>query len=125
MTEPTPTELLSAKKLKVFIVEEDRHQHQPLFQAILQMLQDAGIAGATMIKHDEGFGERRQLHTTRMEIPSLNLPLTIEAIDTPEKIEAITPQIAALVTSGLVEVSRTTMLRPAVNNPSTQGGTPC
>jgi len=125
MTEPTLPELLPAKKLKVFIVEEDRHQHQPLFQAIIQMLHNAGIAGATMIKHDQGFGERRQIHTTKLEIPSLNLPLTVEAIDTPEKIDAITPQIAALVTSGLVEVSRTTMLRPAVNKSSTQGGTPC
>jgi PII-like signaling protein len=125
MTKPTLLELLPGKKLKIFIVEEDQHQHQPLFQAILQRLRDAGIAGATVIKHDEGFGERRERHTTRMEIPGLNLPLTIEAIDMPEKIEAITPQIAVMVTSGLVEVSRTTMLRPAVNDPSTQGGAPC
>lgn len=125
MTEPTIPELLPAKKLKVFIVEEDRHQRQPLSQAILRLLHDAGISGAIMIRHDEGFGERREIHTTRLEIPSFNLPLTIEAVDTPEKIDAITPQIAALVTSGLVEVSRTMMLRPPLNTPSTQGGTQC
>jgi PII-like signaling protein len=125
MTEPTLPKLLPAKKLKVFIVEEDRYQRQPLFQATLQLLHDAGIAGATVIKHDEGFGERREIHTTKLEIPSMNLPLTIEAVDTPEKIDAITPQIAAMVTSGLVEVSRTMMLRPALNKSSAQGGALC
>jgi uncharacterized protein len=96
-------ELIPAKKLKVFVVEEDKRGHKPLYLAILDLLHDAGIAGATVFKAVEGFGERRVIHSNKTEISSLNMPVTIEATDTPEKIDTIIPQIVGLMTSGLSE----------------------
>ncbi len=127
-TTPAALELIPAKKLKVFVVEEDKLDHEPLYLAILHLLHDAGIAGATVFKATEGFGERRVIHTNKIEVSSLNLPVTIEAADTPEKIDAIIPQIAALVTSGLVEVSRTFILRSQSHQAAAeapQGGEQC
>ena len=109
MTESQET--IPGKKLKVFIVEEDKDLRGPLYQTICRMLDDAGIAGATVFRGVEGFGERRVVHTAKQEISSLNLPVTIEATDTPEKIDAVAYRIAELLSSGLVEVSRTTILR--------------
>jgi PII-like signaling protein len=102
-----------AKSLKVFITEEDRHDHHPLHRVILRLLHDAGIACATVFKGVEGFGERRLVHTTRNEIGSLNLPLTIEATGAPEKIDSVVPRIAALLNSGVLETSHTNVIQPA------------
>jgi PII-like signaling protein len=121
-------EALPGKKLKVFLVEEDKGRHEPLYMTILRLLHDAGVAGATVFRGNEGFGERRVIHTDKLEVMSFNLPITIEATDTPEKIDAVAPRVAELLTSGLVEVSRTSILRqgsaPPPNAPL-QGGNVC
>lgn len=115
MSEKTAGELtyLPAKKLRVFLVEEDSYQHEPLSLKILHLLRDEGLAGATVFKGTQGFGLRRVIHTTRVEVLSLSLPLTIEAIDVPEKIDAVIPRLAEMLGSGLIEVSRTMILRAA------------
>jgi PII-like signaling protein len=101
-----------ARKLTVFLVEEDSHDHQPLYKSIQLLFQEAGIAGTTMFRGTSGFGVRRTVHTTRVEALSLSLPITIEAIDEPEKIDALALRVASLLGSGLVEVSRTSILKP-------------
>ena len=102
---------VAGKKIKVFLVEEDEGGHEPLYLTILRLLHDQGIAGATVFRGTEGFGERRLIHTSKIEIMSLSLPITIEATDLPEKIDAVSPRIAQLLTSGMVEISRTCILR--------------
>src|SRR5215468_7299263 len=98
-------EAIQGKKLKIFLVEEDKGSHEPLYMTILRLLHDAGVAGATMFRGNEGFGERLAIHTDKLEVMSFNLPVTIEATDTPEKIDEVVPRIAELLTSGIVEVS--------------------
>jgi hypothetical protein len=95
---------------------------------ILRLLHDAGVAGAAVFRGTEGFGERRVIHTDKLEVMSFSLPITIEATDSPEKIDEVTPRIAELLTSGLVEVSHTFILQQgagaAADSPS-QGGDAC
>ncbi|MBK9315087.1 MAG: DUF190 domain-containing protein [Acidobacteria bacterium] len=127
-TDTASFEFIPAKKLKVYLVEEDMHSREPMSLAILHLLQEGEIESATVFKAIEGFGEGRVIHTDKTEISSLNLPVTIEATDVPEKIESIIEQIGGLMTSGLVEVSRTFILRPLSNRedrPSSQGEQPC
>ena len=114
------------KKLKVFLVEEDKGHHEPLYMTILRLLHDGGVASATVFRGNEGFGERRVIHTDKLEVMSFSLPITIEATDTPEKIDEIAPRIAELLISGLVEVSRAFILRQGgVPTPNPQGGDAC
>lgn len=118
-TSPMTSELIPAKKLKVFMVEEDSHDHEPLHLKILHLLRDAGIAGATVFKATQGFGERRVIHSTMSDISSMSMPITIEATDLPAKIDAIIPRISELMVSGLVEVSRTFILHTPGSNQDT------
>jgi hypothetical protein len=118
-------ETTPGKKLKVFLVEEDEGDHESLYMTILRLLHDAGIAGATVFRGTEGFGERRVIHTAKLEVMSFSLPITIEASDMPEKIDAIAPRVAEILTSGLVEVSRTFILRPGSVHSPLQGGNAC
>jgi hypothetical protein len=120
--------MVPAKKLKIFLVEEDAGKHEPLYLTILHLLHDAGIADATVFRGTEGFGRRRVIHTTKIEVLSYSLPVTIEATDTPEKIDAVVSRVAELLSSGLIEVSRTTILRAPSGQPAnipSSGGEAC
>ena len=81
------------KLVRIFIGEGDRHGRKPLYQAIVQMLREEGMAGATVLRGIEGFGAESHLHTHRILRLSEDLPIVIEVADTAEKIEAIMPKL--------------------------------
>src|SRR6266508_3081565 len=54
-------EAVPGKKLKVFLVEEDKGRHEPLYMTILRLLHDAGVAGVTVFRGTEEFAERRRI----------------------------------------------------------------
>ena len=45
-----------AKRVTIFIGESDRWNHKPLHTAIVELLREKGVAGATVVKGVEGFG---------------------------------------------------------------------
>jgi uncharacterized protein len=94
------------KLLRIFIGESDKHGHKPLYQAIVEMLREEGMAGATVLRGIEGFGATSHLHTARILRLSEDLPIVIEVADTAERIEAIMPRIDEMVTEGMVTLER-------------------
>jgi PII-like signaling protein len=94
------------KLLRIFIGESDKHGRKPLYQAIVEMLREEGMAGATVLRGIEGFGATSHLHTARILRLSEDLPIVIEVADTAERIEAIMPRIDEMVTEGLVTLER-------------------
>jgi uncharacterized protein len=94
------------KLLRIFIGESDKHGRKPLYQAIVEMLREEGMAGATVLRGIEGFGATSHLHTARILRLSEDLPIVIEVADTSEKIEAIMPKLDGMVGEGLVTLER-------------------
>jgi PII-like signaling protein len=94
------------KLLRIFIGESDKHGRKPLYQAIVEMLREQGMAGATVLRGVEGFGANSHLHTARILRLSEDLPIVIEVADTAEKIEAIMPKLDEMVTDGMVTLER-------------------
>jgi uncharacterized protein len=94
------------KLLRIFIGESDKHGRKPLYQAIVEMLREEGMAGATVLRGIEGFGATSHLHTARILRLSEDLPIVIEVADTAEKIEAIMPKLDGMVGEGLVTLER-------------------
>ena len=94
------------KLLRIFIGESDKHGRKPLYQAIVEMLREEGMAGATVLRGIEGFGANSHLHTARILRLSEDLPIVIEVADTAERIEAVMPKIDELVSEGLVTLER-------------------
>jgi len=93
-----------ARRLTVFIGEEDRYDHKPLATEIVHRAQQAGLAGATVVRGIEGFGASNHVHTTRILSLSNDLPIVVVIVDAPEQIEAFMPQLDELVNEGLVIV---------------------
>ena len=92
------------KLLRIFVGESDRHDGKPLYQAIVEHVRAAGLAGATVIRGIEGFGADSRIHTSRILRLSEDLPVLIEIVDTAEKIDEILPALDEMVTEGMVTV---------------------
>jgi PII-like signaling protein len=106
------------KLLRIFIGESDRHGRKPLYQAIVEMLRQEGLAGATVLRGIEGFGATSRLHTARILRLSEDLPIVIEVADTAERIEAVMPRIDEMVREGMVTLERVEVVSYRAQEPS-------
>jgi PII-like signaling protein len=95
--EPTP-----ATKLTIYVGDADKHGRKPLHLAIVELLHDEGISGATVLHGIEGYGAHKQIHTARILDLSGDLPVVIVAVDLMEKIEAVLPKLNEMIGQGLV-----------------------
>ena len=74
--------------LRVFIGEEDKIGGRPLYELIVEEARKREMAGATVIKGVMGFGAKSRIHTAKILRLSEDLPVIVEIVDKPEKIEA-------------------------------------
>jgi PII-like signaling protein len=107
-------ESTEATKLTIYIGDSDRHGRKPLHLAIVELLHDEGISGATVLHGIEGYGSHKRIHTARILDLSGDLPLVIVVVDRPEKIEAVLPKLDEIIGEGLVttEEARIVISRP-------------
>jgi len=73
--------------LRVFVGESDRDGHHPLYESIVMKAREHGLAGATVLRGQMGFGKHSILHTAKILRLSEDLPMVIEIVDSLEKIE--------------------------------------
>lgn len=94
-----------AKLLRIYIGESDKWHGRPLANAIVERLRAEGLAGATVIRAVEGFGANSRVHTAHILRLSEDLPLVVEAVDKPERIDAVLPLVDEMVADGMVTVT--------------------
>jgi CBS domain-containing protein len=98
---------MRGKRMTVFVGDSDQWHHRSLYLAILQRLKALGCGGATVTRGIAGFGAHSEIHTTNILRLSVDLPVVITAVDTPEKIDAALPEVSAMVGAGLITVDDT------------------
>lgn len=86
-----------AKLLRIFIGEGDRHHHSSLHELIVLKCQEAGLAGATVLRGLMSYGASSKLRSTRILDLSTDLPVVVEVVDTTEKISAFLPLLNRLL----------------------------
>jgi PII-like signaling protein len=108
-------EPIEATKLTVYTGDSSRYEHKILYRAIVGVLLEEGIAGATVIHGIEGYGAHKHIHTARIVDLSSDLPVVIIAVDRTEKIEAVLPKLDAMIDKGLVTTEKVQVVlsRPA------------
>lgn len=97
--------------LRIFIGEDDKAGHKPLYEAIVLKAREMQLAGATVIRGPMGFGRSSRLHTSKILRLSEDLPLIIEIVDAQPKIDAFLPELEKLMGSGLVTIENVKVLR--------------
>ncbi len=92
--------------LRIFLSETDRHEGAPLYEWIVARARKAELAGATVLRGMLGYGANSRLHTTKILRLSQDLPVVIEIVDVPEKIDAFIAAIEPSMREGLMTVER-------------------
>ncbi len=98
-----------AELLRIFIGEKDRYKGKPLFEAIVQLAREKGMAGATVLRGMLGFGADSHMHTAKILRLSEDLPVVIEIVDQPEKIAKLLPDLDQMIEDGLVTQEKVRM----------------
>ena len=103
-----------ATKLTIYVGDSDKHGRKPLHLAIVELLHEESISGATVLHGIEGYGAHKHIHTARILDLSGDLPVVIVAVDLPEKIEAVLPKLDEMIRGGMVttEDVRIVLARP-------------
>jgi hypothetical protein len=97
--------------LRIFINESFRLRGKPLYEAIVKEARALHLAGATVTKGIMGYGLDSKIHTAKILRLSEDLPIVIEIVDEPEKIEKILPFLEEHVTEGLVTLEKVQVVR--------------
>lgn len=104
-----------AKKITIHLNEDTSSRTDYLSREVLALLLRQGVAGATVLRPEAGFGVHHRVHTQEGGIDTnQHMPLRIEFIDTEQNINALLPLLRELVTDGLIEAQDTMVLLAAV-----------
>lgn len=95
----------TGKLVKIFIEGSDKFGHELLYKAIITVLEECGVSGATVIRGIEGFGEEKQIHEDFLEVLSRKLPILIEVAVKDDKIEKVIEKVSPMITSGKIVIS--------------------
>ncbi len=103
-----------AKKVTIHLNEDTSSRSDFLSEEILALLLREGVAGATLVRPEAGFGSHHRMHNPDGGIDSPgHMPLRIEFIDAPRNFDRLLPALIELVTDGLIEAHDTTVLKAA------------
>ena len=97
--------------LRIFFGEDDRFEHQPLYEAIVLKAREMHLAGATVLRGSMGFGHSSRLHTAKILRLSFDLPVVVEIVDTEVKINEYLPVLDGMMTSGLITLEKVQVLQ--------------
>jgi PII-like signaling protein len=101
----------TVSKLNIYVDEKDKHHHKPVYEAVLDILHDNNIAGASVFRGMGGYGADGVMHSAKILELSTDLPVKIEVVDSREAIEAILPELCKVVEKGLVTVSESMVIK--------------
>ena len=105
------------QRLRIYLGESDRWHHQPLHEAIVLKARDLGLAGATVLRGQMGFGANSHLHTAKILRLSMDLPIVIELIDTADKIDALLPHLNEMAPGALHTLEEVGIFNYHANQP--------
>lgn len=97
--------------LRIFLGESDHHDGRPLYEAIVLTARKMGIAGATVLRGPMGYGRSSRLHTTKILRLSEDLPLVIDIVDAPDRIDRLLAALEPIMGSGLVTLEKVRVVR--------------
>jgi hypothetical protein len=111
-----------ARLLRIHISEGDRFQGKPLYEAIVAKCREMKIAGATVFRGLEGYGESAELHRSRLA--RRDQPILISIVDTSDNLSRLVPVLEEMLDTGLMAVSDVKAIRVQKKVPANEGNRP-
>jgi PII-like signaling protein len=98
-----------AKLLRLHFGEGDLYNGRPLYEAIVQRCKELGIAGATVFRGFEGYGETAEIH--RHHLMKKDQPVVVTIVDTEENLSRLIPEVEAMMDTGMIATSDVEYIR--------------
>lgn len=98
-----------AKFLRLHFGESDWYQGKLLYEAIVQRCKELKIAGATVFRGLEGFGESAEIH--RHHAIRKDQPIVVTIVDTAENLARLIPEVEEMMDTGLIATSDVDYIR--------------
>ena len=98
-----------AKILRLHFGESDRYKGKPLYEAIVNRCLELKIAGATVFRGLEGFGETAEIH--RHHLIRKDQPIVVTIVDTPENLARLIPEVEEMMDTGMIATSDVEYMR--------------
>jgi PII-like signaling protein len=92
--------------LRIYIGEDDKTDHKPLYEALVLKARELGLAGATVLRGPMGFGHSHAIHTAKIIDLSAKLPLVIEIVDAEDRVQALLAALGDMRDIGLVTTEK-------------------
>lgn len=106
--------------LTAYFAERERTDGRFLAEAMLELFGDRQITASVMQRGIASFGPTNVLRTDRSLSLSEDPPVTLTAVDTPERITALTGDVAAMTGRGLLTLVRGHRAPSAVSGPNVE-----
>ena len=90
-------ELQSSEMLRIFVGEQARYGHRPLYEEIVREARIQEMDGATALKGVLSYGHDMQIKSSKIMELGTNLPMVIELVDSAEKIDRFLPILEQMV----------------------------
>lgn len=98
-----------AKLLRLHFSEHDQFNGIPLYEALVKKCQALGIAGITVLRGMEGYGESSEIHRAR--ILAHDQPIIVTVVESAENIARLLPEVENMVDTGMIAISDVEMIR--------------
>lgn len=89
----------SAKILRIYLSNTDKFRHAPLYEVLVFAAKRSGLAGATVLKGVMGYGSSNRIESQKFWELNEKIPLVVELIDSPDKIEEFIKKITPWIDS--------------------------
>ena len=97
------------KLLRVHVSEHDRYDGKPLYEAIVQKCREMKIAGATVFKGLEGYGETAEIHGSHLI--GHDQPILITIVDSEPQLSKLISVLDEMLDTGLMALSDVEIIR--------------
>ena len=98
-----------AKLLRLHLGEDDRYNGKPFYEAIVNRCKELKIAGATVFRGIEGFGETAEIH--HHHLIKKDQPIVVTIVDTPENLARLIPELEDMMDTGMIATSDVDYMR--------------
>jgi PII-like signaling protein len=100
---------MPARLLRLHFCEHDRYQGRPLYEAVVARCRELEIAGATVYRGLEGYGETSGIH--RAHLLGHESPIVVTVVDSAENIARLLPAVEAMMEKGMIAISEVEAVR--------------
>jgi len=107
-----------AQLLRLHVGESDRYNGKPLYEAIVNRCMELKIAGATVFRGLEGYGETAEIH--RHHVVRKDQPIVVTIVDTPGNLGRLIPELEEMMDTGMIATSDVDYMR--IEKPPAAGG---